>query len=97
MTNLLSVIGHEAYTGYNNDKQNALWKEARNNGVIIQAKGYNKLFVTAASNLATDGEDTLDDDLIGAKKSTIMAKFKKNQRSKTTSRFLTNEFIKEIA
>jgi hypothetical protein len=35
--------------------------------------------------------------MIGAKKSSLMAAFKKNQRSKTTSRFLTNEFIKEIA
>ena len=71
----------------------------RNNGVVIETKGYNKLFLTgAASNLAVNGgDDTLDDDLIGAKKSTLTARFKKNQKSKTTSRFLTNEFIKEIA
>ena len=91
------VIGHETYKDYNYDKQNAMWKEARNNGVVIETKGYNKLFLTAASNLGAGGDDTLDDDLIGAKKSTLTARFKKNQKSKTTSRFLTNEFIKEIA
>ena len=97
MTNLLMVIGHETYKDYNYDKQNAMWKEDRNNGVVIETKGYNKLFLTAASNLGAGGDDTLDDDLIGAKKSTLTARFKKNQKSKTTSRFLTNEFIKEIA
>ena len=97
MTNLLMVIGHETYKDYNYEKQNAMWKEARNNGVVIETKGYNKLFLTAASNLGAGGDDTLDDDLIGAKKSTLTARFKKNQKSKTTSRFLTNEFIKEIA
>jgi len=39
----------------------------------------------------------LDDELVGAKKATIMSRFKKNQKNKSTSRFLTNEFIKEIA
>ena len=97
MTNLLMVIGHETSKDYNYEKQNAMWKEARNNGVVIETKGYNKLFLTAASNLGAGGDDTLDDDLIGAKKSTLTARFKKNQKSKTTSRFLTNEFIKEIA
>ena len=36
-------------------------------------------------------------ELVDAKKSRIMSAFKRNQKSKTTSRFLTNEFIKEIA
>jgi len=34
---------------------------------------------------------------VGANKNRITAAFKRNQRGKTTSRFLTNEFIKEIA
>ena len=42
-------------------------------------------------------DDELSDDLIGAKKSTLLSNFKKNRNSKVTSRFLTNEFIKEIA
>ena len=37
------------------------------------------------------------DTIIDAKKVRVMAAFKRNQKSKTTSRFLTNEFIKEIA
>jgi hypothetical protein len=43
------------------------------------------------------GDDELDDELIGANKNRVMAAFKRNQKGKTTSRFLTNEFIKEIA
>ena len=97
MTQLLASIGHESYKNYDHEKQGQMWREARNNGVVIQTHGYNKLFLTAASALATDGDDSLDDELIGAKKSTLTARFKKNQKSKTTSRFLTNEFIKEIA
>ena len=55
------------------------------------------MFLTAASNLCTMGDDELDDELIGANKNRVMAAFKRNQKGKTTSRFLTNEFIKEIA
>ena len=97
MTELLTHIGHETAQNYDYTKQGVMWKEARTNGLVIDVHGYNKMFVTAASNIGTAGEDTLDDELVGAKKSTIMSKFKKNQKNKTTSRFLTNEFIKEIA
>ena len=55
------------------------------------------MFLTSATGLAASSDDTLSDDLKDAKKSRIMAAFKKNQRNKKTSRFLTNEFIKEIA
>jgi hypothetical protein len=74
-----------------------MWTKARKEGVVIKVHGYNKLFLTSASNLGTDGTESLDDELIGAKKATILSKFKKNQNAKSTSRFLTNEFIKEIA
>ena len=74
-----------------------VWKKVRKEGYMIETHGYGKLFLTAASTLSVDGDDTLSDEMIGAKKSSLMAAFKKNQRSKTTSRFLTNEFIKEIA
>jgi hypothetical protein len=47
--------------------------------------------------LGLTGDDELGDDFIDAKKVRVMAAFKRNQKSKTTSRFLTNEFIKEIA
>ena len=73
------------------------WKDIRKVGLCVRTKGYNKLFLTSASTLGTAGEDELDEKFIGAKKSSVMAAFKRNQRSKTTSRFLTNEFIKEIA
>ena len=97
MTDLLSNIGHETAENYNTEKQKQMWLQARKEGIVIQTHGYNKLFLTAASALGTDGEETLDDDLVGAKKSTLTARFKKNQTAKSTSRFLTNEFIKEIA
>lgn len=60
-------------------------------------KGYNKLFLTASTTLTVQGEDGLSDDLVDAQKGRITSAFKRNQKSKTTSRFLTNEFIKEIA
>jgi hypothetical protein len=73
------------------------WKSIRKEGLAVKCHGWNKLFLTASSTLAVDGDDELDEKFIGAKKSSLMAAFKKNQRTKTTSRFLTNEFIKEIA
>lgn len=73
------------------------WREIRKEGKVFKCKGYNKLFVTYAKNMHTEGTDELDDEFIDAKKVRVMAAFKRNQKSKTTSRFLTNEFIKEIA
>jgi hypothetical protein len=75
----------------------ATWRQMRKEGVAIKCHGYNKLFLTSASTLATDGDDELDEKFVGAKKASILAAFKRNQRTKSTSRFLTNEFIKEIA
>ena len=60
-------------------------------------KGYNKLFLTSSNALGVSGDSELDDELVGATKRKLLGAFKKNQSSKTTSRFLTNEFIKEIA
>jgi len=73
------------------------WKEIRKEGKVFKSKGYNKLFLTASTTLSVEGDDTLDDSLIDAKKGRLSQAFRKNQRSKSTSRFLTNEFIKEIA
>jgi hypothetical protein len=84
-------------TGMYYDEQSKMWNDMKKTGSVIKVKGYNKLFLTAASNLATTGEDELDDEFVGANKNRITAAFKRNQRGKTTSRFLTNEFIKEIA
>lgn len=72
------------------------WGAIRKDGLVMKTHGYGKLFITASSNLATV-DDELSDDLIGAKKATLLSNFKKNQSSKVGSRFLTNEFIKEIA
>ena len=74
-----------------------LWKDMRKSGVVVDTRGYNKLFLTTASNLATTGDDELGEEFIGANKNRVTAAFKRNQKGKSTSRFLTNEFIKEIA
>jgi len=63
----------------------------------MNTHGYNKLFLVSNSTLIASTDDELSDELEGAKKGRILSAFKKNQKNKTTSRFLTNEFIKEIA
>lgn len=73
------------------------WRAIRKEGVAVNCKGYNKLFLTSSNALSVAGDSELDDDLAGASKRKLLGAFKRNQKSKTTSRFLTNEFIKEIA
>ena len=73
------------------------WREIRKEGLAVRVHGYNKLFLTSSNALSVEGDDELSEDLQGATKRKLLGAFKKNQRSKTTSRFLTNEFIKEIA
>ena len=73
------------------------WRAIRKEGVAVNVKGYNKLFLTSTSALSVAGDSELDDELVGANKRKLLGAFKRNQKSKTTSRFLTNEFIKEIA
>jgi hypothetical protein len=90
--NLMSQIGeHMDYS------DNSAWLQTRKTGTVWETKGYGKLFTTGATTLVVSGEDELDGELVGAKKGRLTTAFKKNQKSKTTSRFLTNEFIKEIA
>tara|TARA_Y100001935_G_scaffold165905_2_gene136592 strand:+ start:11173 stop:13542 length:2370 start_codon:yes stop_codon:yes gene_type:complete len=74
-----------------------MWRECRKEGVAMNTHGYNKLFLVSNSTLIASTDDELSDELEGAKKGRILSAFKKNQKNKTTSRFLTNEFIKEIA
>ena len=73
------------------------WRQIRKEGICKNVKGYNKLFLTSSNALGVSGDSELDDELVGATKRKLLGAFKKNQSSKTTSRFLTNEFIKEIA
>ena len=94
MISLLQSCGEIENTYDHDGTIQTMWTKARKEGVVIKVHGYNKLFLTSASNLGTDGTESLDDELIGAKKATILSKFKKNQNAKSTSRFLTNEFIK---
>ena len=94
---LWSVIEHTNEYKKNQVDIDSAWREIRKEGKVFSAHGYNKLFLTAGSTLGTEGTDELDEGLVDAKKVRVLAAFKKNQKSKTTSRFLTNEFIKEIA
>ena len=84
-------------TGMYHDEQSKMWNDMKKTGSVLKVKGYNKLFCTAASNLSTTGDDELGEEFIGANKNRVTAAFKRNQKGKSTSRFLTNEFIKEIA
>jgi hypothetical protein len=88
---LMSCIGEDTY------EAQGKWLETRKTGTVWETKGYGKLFTTASTTLVVGGEDELDEELVGAKKGKLTTAFKKNQKTKTTSRFLTNEFIKEIA
>ena len=92
-----SQVAETIVPNTNWEDRNKLWNDMRKTGAIVKVKGYNKLFLTSASNLATTGDDELDDEFVGANKNRITAAFKRNQKGKSTSRFLTNEFIKEIA
>ena len=89
---------HDATVGQNIQYDvDSIWRDIRKSGYVLNCHGYNKLFITSASAIGVDGNDELDDELVDAKKSRVLAAFKRNQKSKSTSRFLTNEFIKEIA
>ena len=87
----------QAELGIPYSETDAHWRDIRKVGKVYDAHGYNRLFVTAPSALGVDGSEGLDDELIDAKKVKVMAAFKRNMKSKTTSRFLATEFIKEIA
>ena len=73
------------------------WRDVSKTGKVFSTRGYNKLFVCKTSSLGTQGEDYLDEELKEATVRKIGSAFLKNQKSKTSSRFLANEFIKEIA
>ena len=94
---LWSVIEHTKEYKRKDIDVDTAWREIRKEGKVFSAHGYNKLFLTSANTLGTAGNDELGEEFIDAKKTRVMAAFKRNQKSKTTSRFLTNEFIKEIA
>ena len=90
----------DLYNLYNNLPSmdvDSTWRQIRKEGVAFKVKGYNKLFLTSTTALSVAGDSELDDELVGANKRKLLGAFKRNQMSKTTSRFLTNEFIKEIA
>ena len=94
---LYPVIAETKEYKTSNIDVDATWREIRKEGKVFSAHGYNKLFLAAGNTLGTAGSDELGEEFIDAKKTRVMAAFKRNQKSKTTSRFLTNEFIKEIA
>ena len=89
---ILKGSGRESW-----EDRDKIWLEMKKTGCVVKVKGYNKLFLTSSSALGVEGDDELDDEFIGANKNRVMAAFKRNQKGKSTSRFLTNEFIKEIA
>ena len=72
------------------------WLELRKTGkVLTNVVGYNKLILT--TNTKASDDDGLDSSLAGEKKGKILNAFRKNQKGKVTSRFIANEYMKEIA
>lgn len=72
------------------------WTNLRKNGEVLEnITGYNKLILTF--NTKASDDDSLSEDLVGEKKGKILTAFRKAQKGKVTSRFIANEFIKEIA
>ena len=61
--------------------------KGRKEGVVIKTHGYNKLFLTSASILGTEGTDSLDDELIGAKKSKFFQSSKRIRMQKQLQDF----------
>lgn len=78
------------------DMINKEWSQLRKNGLVINnIKGYNKLMLTL--NTKTEEDSGLSDELVGQTKGKILNAFRNNQKGKLTSRFIANEFMKEIA
>lgn len=73
------------------------WKEIKKQGSVIPCHGYGKLFVAQSKVLEVTGDDELSDDMIGESRAKLTTAFKRNQKNKSTSRYLMNQFIQEIA
>lgn len=73
------------------------WKEIRKQGSVIDCHGYGKLFVAQSKVLEVTGEDELSDEMVGESRAKLTTAFKRNQMNKSTSRYLMNQFIQEIA
>ena len=94
LNSLSIMLSNDDYWKLDKD---AMWRDTRKTGYVLEIPGYNKLFLQGNTSLSASSDDGLSEELEGAKKGRILAAFKKNQKSKTTTRFLTTEFIKEIA
>jgi hypothetical protein len=90
-----SIYGAD-FTQLGDDRIRKEWADLRKNGIVLSGvKGYNKLIL--AFNTTADGDDGLDNSLVGEKKGKLLSAFRKNQKGKMTSRFIANEFMKEVA
>ena len=78
------------------DSKDKLWLDTRKVGSVFPCHGYGTLFVAYSKGLGVDGSEGLSDELVDASKQKLKGAFMRNMKSKSTSRFLANEFIKEI-
>ena len=72
--------------------------DMKKTGCVINVIGLQQIILDIIFNIDVQGDDELDDELVDAQtkvESLLLSKETKNLKS--TSRFLTNEFIKEIA
>ena len=85
----------DGYFSYS--QTDAEWKDIKKQGSVIPCHGYGKLFVAQSKVLEVTGDDELSDDMVGESRAKLTTAFKRNQKNKSTSRYLMNQFIQEIA
>ena len=92
--NLKGCINDGYFSYSQSDRE---WKEIKKQGSVIPCHGYGKLFVAQSKVLEVAGDDELSDELVGESRAKLTTAFKRNQMNKSTSRYLMNQFIQEIA
>jgi hypothetical protein len=92
--NLKGCISDGYFSYSQSDRE---WKEIKKQGSVIPCHGYGKLFVAQSKVLEVAGDDELSDELVGESRAKLTTAFKRNQMNKSTSRYLMNQFIQEIA
>ncbi len=92
--NLKSCINDGYYSYTQCDEE---WKDIKKTGSVLPCHGYGKLFVAQSKVLEVTGDDELSDEMVGESRAKLTTAFKRNQMNKSTSRYLMNQFIQEIA
>lgn len=93
---LKGIIYNDSYRYLTDELIAKEWREIRKSGMVIKnVDGYNKMILSIGTRASND--DGLDNTLTGEKKGKLLSAFKNQQKGKLTTRFIANEFMKEIA